>query len=94
MIAVSVPNEATHSLILRWGEPFDPLPLTVIRGTPQPAGLHTQSPPWLATGPEERPFDFCAHVRRLCDDPRAYQAMGYLNTKPAVIYLKKVLHEI
>jgi len=35
-----------------------------------------------------------SRVRRLCDDPRAYQAMGYLNTKPAVIYLKKVLHEI
>jgi molybdopterin-containing oxidoreductase family iron-sulfur binding subunit len=25
------------------------------------------------------------------DSPRAYQAMGYLNTKPAVIYLKKVV---
>jgi molybdopterin-containing oxidoreductase family iron-sulfur binding subunit len=35
-----------------------------------------------------------SRVRRLCDDPRAYQAMGYLNTKPAVIYLKKVLYEI
>jgi molybdopterin-containing oxidoreductase family iron-sulfur binding subunit len=35
-----------------------------------------------------------SRVRRLCDDPRAYQAMGYLNTKPAVIYLKKVLHEV
>jgi len=34
-----------------------------------------------------------SRVRRLCDDRRAYQAMGYLNTKPAVIYLKKVLHE-
>jgi molybdopterin-containing oxidoreductase family iron-sulfur binding subunit len=29
-------------------------------------------------------------VRRLMTDPRAYQVMGYLNTKPAVIYLKKV----
>jgi len=26
--------------------------------------------------------------------PRAYQVMGYLNTKPAVIYLKKVTQEI
>ena len=33
-------------------------------------------------------------VRKLADDPRAYQAMGYLNTKPAVIYLKKVIREI
>ncbi|MFZ0614608.1 MAG: 4Fe-4S dicluster domain-containing protein [Desulfobacterales bacterium] len=31
-----------------------------------------------------------SRVRRLADDPRAYQIMGYLNTKPAVIYLKKV----
>ena len=34
-----------------------------------------------------------SRVRKLVDDPRAYQAMGYLNTKPAVIYLKKVLSE-
>jgi molybdopterin-containing oxidoreductase family iron-sulfur binding subunit len=33
-------------------------------------------------------------VRKLVDDPRAYQVMGYLNTKPAVIYLKKVVQEI
>jgi molybdopterin-containing oxidoreductase family iron-sulfur binding subunit len=35
-----------------------------------------------------------SRVRKLVDDARAYQAMGYLNTKPAVIYLKKVLHEV
>jgi molybdopterin-containing oxidoreductase family iron-sulfur binding subunit len=29
-------------------------------------------------------------VRRRAADPRAYQILGYLNTKPAVIYLKKV----
>jgi len=29
-------------------------------------------------------------VRKLITNPRAYQVMGYLNTKPAVIYLKKV----
>jgi molybdopterin-containing oxidoreductase family iron-sulfur binding subunit len=39
-------------------------------------------------------MDKASRVRRLAEDPRAYQAMGYLNTKPAVIYLKKVLHEI
>jgi molybdopterin-containing oxidoreductase family iron-sulfur binding subunit len=33
-------------------------------------------------------------VRRLTADPRAYQVMGYLNTKPAVIYLKKVVQEV
>jgi molybdopterin-containing oxidoreductase family iron-sulfur binding subunit len=36
-------------------------------------------------------MDSNSRVRKLADDPRAYQAMGYLNTKPAVIYLKKVL---
>ncbi len=35
-----------------------------------------------------------SRVRRMIDDPRAYQIMGYLNTKPAVIYLKKVVQEI
>ncbi|UCD32784.1 MAG: 4Fe-4S dicluster domain-containing protein [Desulfobacterales bacterium] len=35
-------------------------------------------------------MDKTSRVRRLVDDPRAYQVMGYLNTKPAVIYLKKV----
>jgi len=38
-------------------------------------------------------MDSSSRVRKLVDDPRAYQAMGYLNTKPAVIYLKKVLAE-
>jgi len=32
-----------------------------------------------------------SRVRKQVDDPRAYQVMGYLNTKPAVIYLKKVV---
>jgi molybdopterin-containing oxidoreductase family iron-sulfur binding subunit len=35
-----------------------------------------------------------SRVRKLIQDQRAYQIMGYLNTKPAVIYLKKVLQEI
>ena len=38
-------------------------------------------------------MDKQSRVRKMVDDPRAYQAMGYLNTKPAVIYLKKVLQE-
>jgi anaerobic selenocysteine-containing dehydrogenase/Fe-S-cluster-containing dehydrogenase component len=36
-------------------------------------------------------MDKQSRVRQMVDDPRAYQAMGYLNTKPAVIYLKKFL---
>jgi len=39
-------------------------------------------------------MDSDSRVRKLADDPRAYQAMGFLNTKPAVIYLKKVVVEI
>jgi anaerobic selenocysteine-containing dehydrogenase/Fe-S-cluster-containing dehydrogenase component len=35
-----------------------------------------------------------SRVRKLCENPRAYQVMGYLNTKPAVIYLKKILQEV
>jgi molybdopterin-containing oxidoreductase family iron-sulfur binding subunit len=35
-----------------------------------------------------------SRVRKLVDDPRAYQAIGYVNTKPAVIYLKKVTRDI
>jgi Fe-S-cluster-containing dehydrogenase component len=36
-------------------------------------------------------MDLKSRVRILAADPRAYQVMGYLNTKPAVIYLKKVV---
>ena len=39
-------------------------------------------------------MDKQSRVRKLVDDPRAYQAIGYVNTKPAVIYLKKVTHEV
>ena len=35
-----------------------------------------------------------SRVRKMMADRRAYQVMGYLNTKPAVIYLKKVVQEI
>jgi len=39
-------------------------------------------------------MDRGSEVRKRVEDRRAYQAMGYLNTKPAVIYLKKVLQGI
>ncbi|MCF8107228.1 MAG: 4Fe-4S dicluster domain-containing protein [Desulfohalobiaceae bacterium] len=35
-----------------------------------------------------------SRVSLLVKDPRAYQLMGYLNTKPGVIYLKKVVQAI
>jgi molybdopterin-containing oxidoreductase family iron-sulfur binding subunit len=39
-------------------------------------------------------MDQGSKVRQMVEDRRAYQVMGYLNTKPAVIYLKKVIQEI
>jgi anaerobic selenocysteine-containing dehydrogenase/Fe-S-cluster-containing dehydrogenase component len=39
-------------------------------------------------------LDEKSQVRRLAEDGRSYQVMGYLNTKPAVIYLKKLVQEI
>ncbi|MFH2218275.1 MAG: 4Fe-4S dicluster domain-containing protein [Pseudomonadota bacterium] len=39
-------------------------------------------------------MDKKSRVRKQAEDPRAYQVMGYLNTKPAVIYLKKVVQEV
>ncbi len=39
-------------------------------------------------------MDVNSKVRLLTGSDRAYQAMGYLNAKPAVIYLKKVIHKI
>ena len=35
-----------------------------------------------------------SRVSQLIKNPRAYQVMGYLNTKPAVIYLKKVVQAV
>ncbi len=39
-------------------------------------------------------MDKTSRVSRLFQDPRAYQVLGYLNTKPAVIYLKKVTQTV
>ena len=35
-----------------------------------------------------------SRVSKMVRDTRAYQVMGYLNTKPAVIYLKKVVQDV
>jgi hypothetical protein len=58
------------SLILRWQEPDNPLPRRVLRRSRKSLyDLPGQGPaPWLDTGAEDRPFDFCSHVRRLLND--------------------------
>lgn len=38
--------------------------------------------------------DKSSRVRKQVEEARAYQVLGYLNTKPAVFYLKKVAQEI
>lgn len=56
--------------VLAWRSPSRPLPVRAIR---LPAGAKArtvglEAPPWLATGPADRPFDFCARLRLLCAD--------------------------
>lgn len=58
-------------LLLRWaGDNTDPLPQRPVavprRGRIQLDRL--TSPSWLMTGPHDRPFDFCKHVRALSVD--------------------------
>ena len=57
-------------LVLRWDEPGQPLPVRAVRVPPRsrPRAAGLEAPPWLKTGPAGEPFDFCAHVRRLCAD--------------------------
>jgi predicted metallopeptidase len=71
--ALCLHDEASLSqppFVCCWSDRARPLPLRVIRAPAQcrvpPLGVAT--PPWLPTGPSERPFDFCGHVQRLCAD--------------------------
>ncbi len=61
---------AAPPTILRWDEPDNPLPLrTILRpGSTRGGGLIPDAPAWVRSGPTDRPFDFCGHVRRLCID--------------------------
>jgi hypothetical protein len=56
--------------MLRWCEPDNPLPLRTVhlpaRVRRPTTGL--EAPPWLASGPADKPFDFCHHIRALCAD--------------------------
>jgi predicted metallopeptidase len=52
--------------VLCWSEPERPLPRRAVRA-PLRAAV-APAPPWLDSGPVDRPFDFCASLRRLCAD--------------------------
>jgi hypothetical protein len=56
--------------VLAWHQGHAPLPVRPVQPPQAPSarGPAPAAPPWLATGPVGRPFDFCAHVRRLCAD--------------------------
>jgi hypothetical protein len=57
-------------LVLNWKGPDRPLPVRAVRVPPRarPRSIGLEAPPWLDTGAEGQPFDFCARVRRLCAD--------------------------
>ncbi len=51
---------------LSWAERNQPLPRRALRARRR--AVAKAAPPWLVTGPENQPFDFCHHVRELCVD--------------------------
>jgi hypothetical protein len=68
--SVRPPRRLSLPSVLRWHNPERPLPLRTVRLPPQTRAqtVGLESPPWLATGPTDQPFDFCAQVRTLCAD--------------------------
>src|SRR5438034_838614 len=87
-MAGSAGRQDRQPLVLRWGHPGGPLPVQEVRriGRPVPAVIGTEPPPWLPTGRAGEPFDFCAHVRRLCDDiVRRCPELGHVRT-PHILY--------
>jgi len=70
----------SEPLMLCWSEPHSPLPVRAIRAPSRRPAPMMDAPPWLATGPLERPFDFCAQVQRLCADIVARcPALGHID---------------
>ncbi len=57
-------------LVRCWNNAVNPLPMRAIRA-PSASGNHRMelgAPPWLASGPQGKPLDFCERIRRLCAD--------------------------
>ena len=63
------PSTALLPLVYTWNDPEQPLPVRLVRVPPRMRGTGTalDAPPYYPTGPVDRPFDFCGHVRRLCE---------------------------
>jgi len=57
-------------LMLHWQTSINPLPLRAVRWPARARRPTTglEAPPYHASGPVDRPFDFCAHVRDLAAD--------------------------
>jgi hypothetical protein len=57
-------------LVLRFGGGHAPLPFRKVQLPLRSRRCvgNLESPSWLQTGPLDRPFDFCGHVRALCHD--------------------------
>ncbi len=64
------PSSLVLPPVLRWKHPDKPLPLRTVRlpARSRPRLLGLEASPGLDSGPVDRPFDFCGHVRRLCAD--------------------------
>ncbi len=60
------PRRIRPPLVLAWDDPR--LPVRAIRAANRVKVFGTSAPPWIATGPTTRAFDFCGHIRRLCAD--------------------------
>jgi hypothetical protein len=56
--------------VLRWNDNENPLPVRPVRmpGRGVRRTFGAEAPPWLHTGPADKPFDFSGRVSRLCAD--------------------------
>jgi hypothetical protein len=66
----SATQAAVPPLVVCWHGTTRPVPLCRVRAGRRhpilPRGH--EAPPWLETGPAGNAFDFCGHIRRLCED--------------------------
>ncbi len=66
----SLPGNTLLPLELHWSAVDNPLPLRSVRWPVRARRPTTglEAPPWYATGPINKPFDFPGHIRALCAD--------------------------